>query len=253
VNDTTAGGQAAHAFRTAMERLVAVVPGSLHEIAPKGTLLAFTGSQIPLLNTVMSVSSTPFAAEIALLADKSVGYPTKVPWTIRLRGEPDEEIVRIAETQGLKSQSLQPFMLRPLTVAPEQNGPTVVRRIPGGEYETFADTLAAAFGAPAFIISSLYTPSVLDAPEISAYVAEVDGIAVAAGLGVVTDGHVGLINIGTRPGYRRRGYGHQVTETILRDGYAAGARAAYLHANDEVEELFKGMGFQTDEQWTLFI
>ncbi|WP_329218560.1 GNAT family N-acetyltransferase [Streptomyces sp. NBC_01485] len=245
-------GPAARAFRTAMQRLAAVVPGSLHQVAPGGTLLAFTGSQIPLLNTVMSVSSQPDTGEMVALVEKAAQFPRSVPWTIRLRGEATEELERIAGDYGLRAQP-QPFMVAPLTGGlPDRPNSPIVRRIAGDEYETFAKTLGAAFGAPPFIISDLYRPAVLDAREITAYLAEVGGIAVAAGLGVVTDGHLGLINIATRPEYRRLGHGRELTETIMRDGRVAGAHTAYLHPSLEAERLFESAGFRTVEDWTLF-
>ncbi|MCX4538866.1 GNAT family N-acetyltransferase (plasmid) [Streptomyces sp. NBC_00841] len=69
---------------------------------------------------------------------------------------------------------------------------------------------------------------------------------------MVTERHVGLAAIGTLPEYWRRGLGRAVTETVLRDGRAAGARTAYLHSSDEAVPLVEQVGFRTEESWTSF-
>jgi ribosomal protein S18 acetylase RimI-like enzyme len=258
VEPTTLGDSAdlaAHAFGTAMRTLVGLVPGATGRIGSHGTLLALTHARIPALNVVMSIAEKPDGEEIAELAaaaGKEAGE-LGFPWSIRLRGRPDEAVVRTAAGHGLAGESEQPFMVMPLTdalAARAQPGAVRVRALPGSEYGEFAEVLGAGFGAPPVIISSLYTPAVLDAPEITAYLAEVDGVAVAAGLGVVTEGHVGLINIATLPQHRRRGHARAVAEAIVRDGRAAGAHTAYLHATDEAVGLFENAGFRTAENWT---
>ncbi|MEU0913263.1 GNAT family N-acetyltransferase [Streptomyces althioticus] len=246
---------AAHAFGSAMERLVSVVPGATGRSCPQGTLLALTRSQIPALNVVMSTLKTPDAEEIADLAAVAAAEAGLggFPWSIRLRGGPDEAITRKAGEYGLTGRSEQPFMVLPLQDAPTlppKTGRVRVRALSGDEYNDFAEVLAAGFGAPAVIISSLYTPAVLDAQGITAYVAEADGVDVAAGLGVVVEGHLGVINVATTPQHRKRGHARVMVERILRDGRASGAHTAYLHATAETVGLFESLGFRTAETWT---
>lgn len=153
----------------------------------------------------------------------------------------------------LSGESEQLFMIIPLTgsSAPRaQDRPVRVRALRGSESNDFAEVLGAGLGAPPVIISSAYTPAVLDAQEASAYLAEIDGVAVAAGLGVVAEGHVGLINIATLPRYRRRGHAQLVIERILSDGRAVGAHTAHLHASNETVSLFESVGFRITEKWT---
>ncbi|KUL76228.1 MULTISPECIES: GNAT family N-acetyltransferase [unclassified Streptomyces] len=249
---------AAYAFGSAMERLVSVVPGATGRSGSQGTLLALTRSQIPALNVVMSTLKKPDAEEIAELAAVAAAEAGRggFPWSIRLRGGPDEAMTRTATEYGLTGRSEQPFMVLPLQDAsalPPKTGPVRVRALSGDEYSGFAEVLAAGFGAPAVIISSLYTPAVLDAQGITAYMAEVDGVAVAAGLGVVVDGHLGVINVATTPQHRRRGHARVMVERILQDGRASGAHTAYLHATDEAAGLFESLGFRTAETWTSLI
>ncbi|MGW1092634.1 GNAT family N-acetyltransferase [Streptomyces sp. NPDC002596] len=248
--------EAAEAFQDATEALAGVLPNGFHARGADGTLLAVTGSVIPALNVIMSVATAPDRAEIGLLCEKAEPHLQQLPWSIRLRGEADEELAAIAAARGLTTRTQQPFMLLPLEdgpAAPQSGENSVtVRPLRNDEYETFAAVLGAAFGAPPAVITSLYTPFVLGQAFVKAYVADVDGVPAVAGLAVLTERHGGLANIGTLPEYRRRGLGRAVTEAALRDGRAAGARTAYLHSSDEAVPLFEQVGFRTEESWTSF-
>ncbi|MFD6531026.1 GNAT family N-acetyltransferase [Streptomyces sp. NPDC060184] len=246
--------QAAEAFQEATEALAGVLPNGFHQRSG-AALLAVTGSLIPALNVIMSVADTPDTADIGLLCAKAGPHVQELPWSIRVRGDAGTELVGLAGSHGLTTLTHQPFMLLPLEdereVWSSGTEPSTVRPLRDDEHEIFATVLGTAFGAPAFVITSLYTPHVLGQPFVRAYVAEVDGVAAAAGLAILTERHVGLANIGTLPEYRGRGLGRAVTEAILRDGRAAGARTAYLHSGDESVPLFERAGFRTEESWTL--
>jgi ribosomal protein S18 acetylase RimI-like enzyme len=110
--------------------------------------------------------------------------------------------------------------------------------------------MAAGFEAPAEIILSLMTESVIDAPWAGTYLVEVDGLPVATGLGILSGDHIGVYNIAVVPERRDRGYGWLVTERVLTDGFAAGATTAYLHSSKAGRPLYESMGFRTVETWT---
>lgn len=63
---------------------------------------------------------------------------------------------------------------------------------------------------------------------------------------------IGVFNIAVVPSARGRGLGRALTEAALRDGVAAGADAAYLHASPMGRPLYEAMGFSLVETWTLF-
>ncbi|MFH8625940.1 GNAT family N-acetyltransferase [Streptomyces vietnamensis] len=248
--------QAAGAFRAAVQALAESLPNGFVEHGPGGALLAFTRSQIPALNGIVSVAATPDTTEIGLLCENAAKQAQGLPWSIRLRGEPEGALVGLAIAHGLGTVSQQPFMLRRLTGTRKETadgGSTgLVRPLRSDESETFAEVLGAAFGAPPAVITSLYTPAVLSLPFVRAYLAEVDGEPVAAGLGILTEQHVGLANIGTLPEYRRRGLARAITDTIVQDATHAGAHVAYLHSSDEAVPLFEWAGFHVEESWTAF-
>lgn len=254
MTDHDEASRAAQAFQSAVKGLADVLPNGFSELGPGGALLATTGSLIPALNGIMSAVRAPDEAEIALLCKRAEAHVQGLPWSIRLRGEPAEGIVAVAADHGLTMLTRQPFMLadledeRPRHMS--ESTSVSVRRLPEDEHEIFANVLGAAFGAPPAIIASLYTPLVLGQPFVGAYLAEVGGVPAAAGLAILTGEHVGLANIGTVPEYRRLGLGRAVTERILRDAHATGARTAYLHSAEESVSLFEHAGFHTEEFWT---
>jgi GNAT superfamily N-acetyltransferase len=73
-----------------------------------------------------------------------------------------------------------------------------------------------------------------------------DGIPLAAGLAIVEDGHVGLFDVLTREGARRRGLGRSIVAALLRWGWARGARTGYLQvdaANAPAIAMYDAFGF----------
>ncbi|RKR89925.1 acetyltransferase (GNAT) family protein [Micromonospora pisi] len=253
-NDSTA--KAALAFQSGIEELAATIPGSYRERGANGTLLALTHAMVPALNPILSAAAKPDSAEIVALAEVAERESGQAPWSIRFRGEPDEEIARTATRYGLTTTSRQPFMIVSLEgygpARPEPTTEVKVRRLSGDESDIFAAVLSAGFGAPPEMISAIYTPKVLDNPSISAYVAENDrGDAVSAGVAFLNDQYLGLANISTVPEFQRQGYGRALTEAILRDGHTAGAHAAYLHASELSLPFFESVGFSTKEYWTM--
>ena len=74
-----------------------------------------------------------------------------------------------------------------------------------------------------------------------------DRVAVACGLGVLADGHLGLFDIVTGAAFRRRGFGRMVTESLLAWGQERGATQAYLQvvaANTAARRLYAELGFE---------
>ena len=74
----------------------------------------------------------------------------------------------------------------------------------------------------------------------------VDEVPMAAGLAVVEDGHVGLFDVVTREGQRRRGHARTIVAALLRWGWEQGARQSYLQVdegNAPAIALYRGFGF----------
>lgn len=75
---------------------------------------------------------------------------------------------------------------------------------------------------------------------------EEEGVAVATGLAILEDGHVGLFDVVTREDARRRGHARAIVGALLRWGWEQGARRAYLQVdegNAPAIALYERFGF----------
>lgn len=73
-----------------------------------------------------------------------------------------------------------------------------------------------------------------------------DGVPLATGLATLEDGHVGLFDVLTREGARRRGLGRAVVAALLRWGRDHGARIAYLQVDERnapAIAMYEAFGF----------
>ena len=74
----------------------------------------------------------------------------------------------------------------------------------------------------------------------------IDGQYAGCGLGVIEGNHVGLFDIVVAPGYRRRGYGQTIVESLISWGRMNGADTAYLQVmtdNPAAGNLYSRIGF----------
>jgi ribosomal protein S18 acetylase RimI-like enzyme len=88
----------------------------------------------------------------------------------------------------------------------------------------------------------------LQQPSFNAYMLRIDGEPVATGGRYSFDGASYLSSIGTRPGWRGRGFGRLVTLALARDSVATGFDLVYLgvHAeNTHAIQLYEQLGFAT--------
>jgi ribosomal protein S18 acetylase RimI-like enzyme len=86
----------------------------------------------------------------------------------------------------------------------------------------------------------------LEQARFHAYLLRVDGEPVATGERYTFDGASHLSSIGTRPGFRGRGYGRIVTHMLARDSVAAGVALVYLGVyaeNSAAIRLYETLGF----------
>lgn len=84
--------------------------------------------------------------------------------------EPRLQLLRLPLTprEGRAAAHLSCPPLKDASALPQETGQVRLRVLGGDEYNDFAEVLAAGFGTPAVIISSLCTPAVLDAQGITA-------------------------------------------------------------------------------------
>lgn len=68
--------------------------------------------------------------------------------------------------------------------------------------------------------------------EASWYIGRVEDPIVSTAVGVTVDGATGVFNVATPPEHRGHGYGAALTSRVVRDGFEAGSRLAYLQSSE---------------------
>ncbi|MFK3981868.1 GNAT family N-acetyltransferase [Micromonospora sp. NPDC050397] len=252
----------AEAWFVALSAKIDATPDARFERGSDGVHLVVTGVLMPTGNGVFTTATNPDPQRVAALADKMVGRG--LPWSIQVRGEPDAELVRLAAGYGLTARVPSPLMSRsaPRVPAPTRAGDAVgaagsdtarVRPATGADGPVYANLIATALGLPRPVIGEFASAPVLEAPGITGYLVEWDGVAAGTGLSTRFGEHLGVYNITVPPAFRRRGFARLVSETVLRDGFASGAQVAFLHASAQAQSLYESLGFRTVETWTYLV
>jgi N-acetylglutamate synthase len=243
------------AWHDAVEAFCQLQPQGRVKKGTCGTRLIVSGTPVSVLNAVVSTTRTPDVAELGAFAMSNRG--STVPWSIQVRADLSySAIAQVAADCGLTRPFTLPFMTKPLA-ADDMSIPSLdkmtVRRVPVEDHHVYNGALAAGYEAPEHIFRGFSAPNVLGARGMTAYLVEEAGIPVATSFGVVVNGHVGVFNISTQPAYRRRGYARAATGAVLRDAYAQGARAAFLHCTPTGRGIYESLGFVTSEEWIVHV
>ena len=83
------------------------------------------------------------------------------------------------------------------------------------------------------------------------YVGRVGDSIVSTAVGITVDGATGVFNVATPPEHRGRGYGAALTSRVVRDGFAAGSRFAFLESSEIGYGVYRRLGFREVEQYVL--
>ena len=114
--------------------------------------------------------------------------------------------------------------------------------------EALARVIGESFGVPSARHANLVREIslTLGRPDFHGYVITVDGEPVATGQRYTFDGASYLSSIGTRPGWRGRGYGAHLTRVLVGDSRAEGVDLIYLGVyadNTAAIRLYQRLGF----------
>lgn len=219
----------------------------------EGVTLVATGLPLLLFNQVLiedghAVEPTRASIQEAVTLFRSLGKR----FAVTLRGGQDEPYYDTAADLGLEPLPDSPWMpgmaMHPL---PE---PGRLALPPGHEIRAVVDAagladhakvLADGFGMPLEWATAFTRESLAAEPSVTFYVGYQDGEPVTSGLGVRTGRTVGVYNIATVEGARRRGLGAAMTQRVVDDGAAAGCDVAILQASDMGLSVYVRLGFQT--------
>jgi hypothetical protein len=246
---------AVSAWRGAMEILCNLLPDGIVHRGAHDTYALTTGVPMAALNGVFSLGHQPDLREIDAFA--AIFSGRMFPWSIQIRSDAFRgALAEIANRYGLTRSYPMPFMTRRLEGVklsiPASTGVTV-RRISKDEYQIYRHAVTAGFGTPEHIFADLTRPEVIGEKGMSAYLVEEAGAPVATSFGALMDGCIGVFNVSTVPGRRRRGYARMATMAVLQHGQENGAQTAFLHSSPAGYRAYETLGFETGETWLVFV
>ncbi|MGE0251143.1 MAG: GNAT family N-acetyltransferase [Dongiaceae bacterium] len=153
--------------------------------------------------------------------------------------------------QGLKLVSESPEMVLPLVNFAPHPLKNNIRLIKAGDEKTFAcwKSIAAEAFAMALRHVALFCDPFLPCANAHFYLAELNGVGAAVGMGHVAKQWVGIFFIATLPEFRQKGLGRAVTEACLLAGKNSGAKSAVLYSSPAGLPLYQRLGFQETLRW----
>jgi ribosomal protein S18 acetylase RimI-like enzyme len=206
-----------------------------------------------MMNGVMVLDAEADPGRVAeMLAEVAA---SGLPHNVQLRPSIGPELIGVAESAGLTLHHETPLMaLQRAAVAPALAVSVLgLREIEPAEAELHARIGAEAFGIPTELLAHVSGPSVLSLPEVSCYVGELDGVAVATCLAILIDQHLAIFNVATLEDHRRRGHGAAITARAVQDGFARGAHTAWLQSSPIGVGVYETLGFSLVERWRCWI
>jgi len=206
---------------------------------------------VPQFNGVWPIddSSAP-ALEAALDEVRALG----LPYSVQVRAGRTPAAEREAERLGLLVESELPGMLarREELRDIEVDGLHVIRvRTSDGLAQALA-VAAEGFAAPPEIFAPLYVPEVASMDGLAIYVGRAGEVDVTTAVGLTIEDAVGVFTVATPAAHRGRGYGAAVTAYAAREGFAAGARFAYLQSSSLGYPVYRRLGFRDVERYLLY-
>jgi hypothetical protein len=182
-----------------------------------------------------------------------------LPWTIRVRGEVDRQLVKLAARYGMTATNALPLNLwhaessiaSPHRVtAPEVPGDARVREVSAADAGTLAAALAAGFEVPREVADLICPPALLDTPGVTGFVLDLHGEAVATGINIVVGDHVVMFAGSVPPPHRLNGFYRTLVTARLAHAVAHGARHAVVQNVPASRPLYESLGFRLAETWT---
>jgi hypothetical protein len=239
------------ALSVAWERLCDVLEGARFEHRDGYVWTVCPSVPVPQFNGVWPIddSAAP-ALEPALAAISDLG----LPYSLLVRAGRTPGFEEEAERLGLVVQTEMPGMLveRDELQNVEAEGLQLIR-VHSGDGLAQALTIAVeGFGAPPEIFAPLYTPEVVEVEGLEIYVGRAGEVDVTTGVGFTVGDAVGIFTVATPPAHRGRGYGAAVTACAALEGFAAGAKFAFLQSSALGYRVYERLGFREVERYVLY-
>jgi hypothetical protein len=248
-------GQLHEALVESFRSLFARLEGARFEERVGYLFLVCPRLPLPQLNGVWATGPAQEEAAVHELAGavaevEALGLPC---WVQTRAREATPALEMEARHLGLTSEESVPGMFVTADDLREVSSPNVeITCLADSALLTEAQTVAAAgFEAPPHLMAPFYTPQIAATPGLSIYLGRTAGQPVSTATSFRHGNSVGIFNVATPPTYRRRGYAAALTIRAVRDGFDAGATFAWLQSSPLGNSLYRGIGFQHVETYTL--
>jgi GNAT superfamily N-acetyltransferase len=162
----------------------------------------------------------------------------------------DRELIGAAERAGLRMVYEMPEMVldRPAEPGALPDGAELGRVATAGDGDDYWRVAAAAYtsiGFPPEVFAFYESHDGLQADNVAAFLAHLDGRPAGIAMTIVSHGVAGIYWVGCTEEARGRGLGRTMTAAAVNAGLEMGARTASLQASPMGENLYRQMGFQT--------
>ena len=208
----------------------------------EGIVVAVTGSPVSLFNEVLPVGNRVTPDQLAAGVEEVRRAGTGL--FVQLREGMDYHLLSVVQDLGLKEAPDFSWPAMALTDLPSVSHPPAgfeVRRV--RDVAGYRDHLGATGADPA-LTSTWMGPGLVGDPAWALFVGYVDDAPVAHSMGFVHEGVVGIYNVGTREGFRRRGYGWAMTEAALAAGAQTGCTMGILQSSRMGLGMYEAHGFR---------
>ena len=219
-----------------------------------GLSLAFAGIPEPALNSVL-VDREPSDVPAVLERAKSEFARRGLRLGIDIAAGRHPSVDAGVRALGLTMIIRRPGMaaaVEDIASAPVPAGFAIEVVTGREEIAQAAEAAGEAFGDPRQIVRGFYAWSVPNVPEAACLVArEPGGQVVGSAAAYLHEGAVGILGVGVRPVFQRRGIGSALTSAAAQ--VVPAADLAWLHPSDIAEPMYRTLGFETAGDWEVWI
>ena len=173
-----------------------------------------------------------------------------VPWGLRVPAD-----VAWPHGRRLYRKRLMALPRQDFRPAPPVPG-LALRVADPGDLDAVVTVDAASYDEDPAVMRPWIAP-LLEMPDLTYCVAELDGDPVAVGQCLVTQGDAGpaayIAGIGVLPEARRRGIGAAVSSWVVERGFDAGAAFAHLHPEPMAFAVYSRLGFTEVDGFDVYV
>jgi GNAT superfamily N-acetyltransferase len=250
--DVDAAERIASGFVEAERRRLRMIPGST-VVDLDGVVVALSNLADPELNGgfVTGVPADP-AATIAEAVRIAVDHGQ----TPALEVEPARfpEVVEALAAQGFTGLFGRPGMAVDLDALWRPPMPATLQIRPvadAGGLAAAAQVDRAAFGSSPGTAAALYPRMMLREEGVRAFVGTMDGAPVAAAVGHLHEGSVGVFGVAVVPSSRGHGVGTAMTAAAA-TAFGCEADLAWLHPDEGTRAMYERLGFREVSAWEVW-